>query len=1222
MSSTIRAVSARLALALGLLLPALPLGAPVARAADSPPPKTVTIPGTLQSKVGCPGDWQPNCAKTYLTYDPAADVWVGTFDLPKGEYEYKVALNDSWTENYGGKADAGGANIVLSVPEARKVTFYYDHKTHWVIDSVRYAIPIVIGTWQSKAGCKADNDPGCRVGFMSDPILSGQAAFVTTKIPPGKYEARASLNGSATDVYGGDGAKGGAALSFEVKDAGQEIYFGFDAATRKLVVNTDGAPKGSLTKSAAFWVTADTLVWGVTGSPRYTYRLHWDPEAKLALTPKGVNGGESIALEYSSAGVGSAAAKFPHLSGLSGFKLPDDARAKLPAILKSQIAVSVTDDKGKLIDITSPQLPGVLDELYAAKAAAVTLGPSIDPSGATVRVWAPTARLVQLRLFEQALGGGSAAVDMKLDSASGVWSASGDKSWIGKYYLFEVEVYSAREGKIVRNTVTDPYSVALSMNSKRSQILDLRGEDARPAGWEALKKPALASLNDSVIYELHIRDFSSIDASVPAAQRGTYLAFANPASNGMKHLKALADAGLTHVHLLPAFDIASVNEDPAQRSEPNRAALAALPPDSEAQQAELAKTLDKDAFNWGYDPYHFNAPEGSYATAGNADGAARIREFRSMIQGLNQAGLRVVMDVVYNHSSQSGTDEKSVFDKIVPGYYYRLNNEGAVERSTCCENTASENAMMEKFILDSVTLWAREHKVDGFRFDLMGHHMLANMVKVRAALDALTIAKDGVDGKKIVLYGEGWNFGEVADNKRGKNATQLNLAGTGIGSFNDRLRDAVRGGNPFDDRRLQGFATGLFTSPSKYQTGLLPAEAQRAKLLEQTDWIRLGLAGNLTRFKITRADDALKTGEQVLYTGQPAAYAGLPQENIVYVSAHDNETLFDKVQFAAPDNTTLADRIRMNNLAADIALLSQGLPFFHAGDDILRSKSMDGNSYNSGDWFNAIDWTYADNGWGRGLPLANGNKDRWPVAQSLLANKALKPSQTQIIAARDHFLDMLRLRKSSPLFRLTTADEVLARVSFLNEGAKQTPGLIVMALADDAALDPNYARILVFFNANPGALTWSNAQLPNGWKLHPILAASADSAMKQAAAQGASFTIPGRSTVVFVLPKGVSLAPAGGLAVATPAAVGGGGAGSAVPTPAPVTEGTGAAPAAATPAPKPLLPPTGGSLQQNPPESPPDYGSLLGLVVTGVLGIAALFVIRSKQDRDDQDKKP
>ncbi|MBX7214713.1 MAG: pullulanase-type alpha-1,6-glucosidase, partial [Thermoflexales bacterium] len=838
---------ARLALALTLLA-----GSPLAtaRAADpaqSNVPKVVNIPGTLQTKLGCPGEWQPDCAKTYLTYDAAADLWWGTFELPRGDYEYKVALNDTWGENYGGKADRDGPNIVLKVPEASRVSFYYDHKTHWMVDSIRYAVPFVIGDWQSKAGCKADNDAGCRVGFMSDPLLSGQAAFVTTRIPPGKYSARVALNGNASEAYGADGSKGGAPVAFEVKDAGQEIFFGYDAATHKLVVNTEGAPKGSLTKSSAYWVSPDTLVWAVTGSPKYTYTLHWDPEAKLELTPKGVVGGERLPLEYTSAGVAAAgaevAARFPHLSGLSGFRLPEDARAKLPQILKSQIAVSVTDEKGKLIDITSPQIAGVLDALYSGAAAKMALGPTLDASGVSLRVWAPTARSVGVRLFDQALGGASTSVTMTLDPASGVWTANGDRSWVGKYYLYEVEVYTPREGKIVRSTVTDPYSIGLSMNSKRSAILDLSSVETQPSGWAGLKKPALASLSDAVVYELHIRDFSAIDASVPAERRGTYLAFTDPNTAGMKHLRALAEAGLTFVHLLPTFDIASVNEDPAQRSETNRAALARLGPASDAQQAEIAKALDKDAFNWGYDPYHFNAPEGSYATPDAIDGAGRIKQFRGMVQGLNQVGLRVVMDVVYNHTSQSGTEEKSVFDKIVPGYYYRLNNEGRVERSTCCENTASENAMMGKFITDSVVFWARAHKVDGFRFDLMGHHMLANMTQVRAALDALTLEKDGVDGRKILLYGEGWNFGEVENNRRGKNAAQLNLAGSGIGSFNDRLRDAVRGGNPFDDRRLQGFATGLFTAPSAYQTSQLDLAGQRARLLEQTDWIKLGLAG-------------------------------------------------------------------------------------------------------------------------------------------------------------------------------------------------------------------------------------------------------------------------------------------------------------------------------------------------------------------------------------------
>ena len=204
-------------------------------------------------------------------------------------------------------------------------------------------------------------------------------------------------------------------------------------------------------------------------------------------------------------------------------------------------------------------------------------------------------------------------------------------------------------------------------------------------------------------------------------------------------------------------------------------------------------------------------PEGSYST--NPDGPARIVEFREMVQALNKMGLRVVMDVVYNHTNASGQNPKSVLDRIVPGYYHRLNDSGAVETSTCCSNTASEHNMMEKLMVDSVVTWAKDYKVDGFRFDLMGHHMMSNMLKVRAALDALTLAQDGVDGKSIYMYGEGWNFGEVADNARGVNATQLNLAGTGIGTFNDRSRDAVRGIGPFDSGQRAVGEAGLRQRP-------------------------------------------------------------------------------------------------------------------------------------------------------------------------------------------------------------------------------------------------------------------------------------------------------------------------------------------------------------------------------------------------------------------------
>ena len=230
------------------------------------------------------------------------------------------------------------------------------------------------------------------------------------------------------------------------------------------------------------------------------------------------------------------------------------------------------------------------------------------------------------------------------------------------------------------------------------------------------------------IYELHVRDFSASDSSVPAAQRGTYAAFTGN-GDGMKELRKLAQDGLTHVHLLPVFDMATVPERKADRVEPG-CDLASMPADSELQQACVMGSAAKDSFNWGYDPLHYTVPEGSYAS--EPDGSARIKEFRSMVGGLNGAGLRVVMDVVYNHTHAAGQDPTSVLDRIVPGYYHRLLDDGAVATSTCCANTAPEHAMMGRLVVDSIVTWAKQYKVDGFRFDLMGHHPKANILAVHA----------------------------------------------------------------------------------------------------------------------------------------------------------------------------------------------------------------------------------------------------------------------------------------------------------------------------------------------------------------------------------------------------------------------------------------------------------------------------------------------------------
>ncbi|MFC7639925.1 hypothetical protein ACFQX6_01845 [Streptosporangium lutulentum] len=312
--------------------------------------------------------------------------------------------------------------------------------------------------------------------------------------------------------------------------------------------------------------------------------------------------------------------------------------------------------------------------------------------GSTPRlsVWAPTARKVELALYSGSSGAGRTVHEMRRDDATGVWSVRGQPGWKGRYYTFLVTVYAPAAGKIVTNEVTDPYSLSLAADSVRSQLVDLSDRSLQPGGWSSLAKPEPVAQQKASIYELHVRDFSASDASVPADQRGTYAAFGGD-GNGMKELRKLAQDGLTHVHLLPVFDMATVPERRADRAEPD-CDLASMPADSELQQACVTGSAAKDSFNWGYDPSHYTVPEGSYAS--EPDGSARIKEFRSMVGGLNGAGLRVVMDVVYNHTHAAGQDPTAVLDRIVPGYYHRLLDDGAVATSTCCANTAPEHAMM------------------------------------------------------------------------------------------------------------------------------------------------------------------------------------------------------------------------------------------------------------------------------------------------------------------------------------------------------------------------------------------------------------------------------------------------------------------------------------------------------------------------------------------------
>ncbi|WP_190188560.1 pullulanase-type alpha-1,6-glucosidase [Streptomyces minutiscleroticus] len=883
--------------------------------------------------------------------------------------------------------------------------------------------------------------------------------------------------------------------ALDLKADGHEVWLVSGQEEYLLPQPAGSAAALDLTTSEAVWIDRDTLAWDGSPSAAST-QLLYARDGSIAVE-NGTLTGDAKVLRLSRSELTDAQKeKFPHLKAYTAWTVDPRDRDRVREALQGQVVAAQKAANGAVLAATGVQLAGVLDDLYDATEA--DLGPTFDRKGRpTLAVWAPTARSVSLEL-------GGRTVAMKRDGGTGVWSVTGPSSWKNKPYRYVVKVWAPTVGKIVTNKVTDPYSVALTTDSEHSLVVDLGDRSLAPSGWSDLTKPKAVPLKDAQIQELHIRDFSVEDKTSPAEHRGTYLAFTDKNSDGSEHLRKLAESGTSYVHLLPAFDIATIPERRADRATVD-CDLASYAPDSDEQQKCVAKAAAKDAYNWGYDPYHYTVPEGSYAT--DPDGTRRTVEFRQMVKALNEDGLRVVMDVVYNHTAASGQADTSVLDRIVPGYYQRLLADGSVATSTCCANTATENAMMGKLVVDSIVTWAKEYKVDGFRFDLMGHHPKANILAVREALDALTAAEDGVDGKSIILYGEGWNFGEVADDARFVQATQKNMAGTGVATFSDRARDAVRGGGPFDeDPGVQGFASGLYTDPNASSANGTPAE-QRARLLHYQDLIKVGLTGGLAGYRFTGTDGREVTGAQVDYNGAPAGYAQAPGDALAYADAHDNESLFDALAFKLPKDTSASDRARMQVLAMATAALSQGPALSQAGTDLLRSKSLDRNSYDSGDWFNAIHWDCADgNGFGRGLPPAADNEAKWPYARPLLTS--VKADCPQIEGASAAYRDLLRIRTSEGAFSLGTADRVQERLSFPLSGRDETPGVITMQLGD----------LVVVFNATPERRDQRVAALAGAdYALHPVQAAGADPVVKEAAYRTASgtFTVPARTVAVF-----------------------------------------------------------------------------------------------------------
>jgi len=544
------------------------------------------------------------------------------------------------------------------------------------------------------------------------------------------------------------------------------------------------------------------------------------------------------------------------------------------------------------------------------------------PQVSKFRVWAPTAEQVKLLLYDNGSEGAAyQVVDMKR-STDGTWKKEIDEDLKSKFYTFQIRI-----GEKWLSETPGMWVKATGINGKRAAIIDMN--TTNPEGWESDKRPPLANYSDITLYEVHVRDFS-VSANSGMKNKGKFLAFTEAGTKntageatGIDHLKEL---GISHVHLMPSYDYASIDES----------------------------RLNDNKYNWGYDPLNYNVPEGSYSTNPH-DPASRIREFKQMVQSLHKAGIRVIMDVVYNHTY---TGEESHLNLLAPGYFYRHNADSTWSNASGCGNeTASERPMMRKFIVESVVYWATEYHIDGFRFDLMGIHDIETMNAVREALNKVD--------PSIFIYGEGWTAASspLAEEKRAvkKNAKLLN----GIAVFSDDIRDALKGS--WMHAEIPGFVSGTDS-------------------LEES--VKFGIVGGIKHPQIDYS--------KPIYSKD--TYVNEPTQSINYVSCHDDMCLVDKLKESKPAGATDNELVRFNKLAQTIVYTSQGVPFIYAGEELYRNKKGVHNTYQSPDSINRIDWDFKTT-----------NKDIFTYYQGLIALRKAHPafriSKADMIQNHLQFMD-------------------------------------------------------------------------------------------------------------------------------------------------------------------------------------------------------------------------
>ena len=598
------------------------------------------------------------------------------------------------------------------------------------------------------------------------------------------------------------------------------------------------------------------------------------------------------------------------------------------------------------------------DELYKYED---ELGAIYNNRKTTFKIWAPLAESVEVIFY------GKDGYDYRSDAKEvikmkyeekGVWKLEVKGDLNGEFYNYIIK----RSG--VSKEVIDPYAKAVGVNGERGMVIDLN--QTNPIGWDTHTIPKLNSVLDAIIYEVNIRDFTiDNNSGINNEIKGKFKGFcAEQSTNkgkiktGINHLKEL---GVNVIQLLPSFDYKTIDE----------------------------RYFNEEEYNWGYDPLNYNVPEGSYST-NPYFGEVRIKEFKELIMKLHENGFKVVMDVVFNHTADT---ENSNFNKILPKYYYRENEDGSFSNGSGCGNEiASERAMVRKFILDSLKYWVEEYKIDGFRFDLMGLHDIETMKAIRKELS-----------EDIILYGEGWKAGPstLEDDILTLKENISKFGKLQVGAFSDDIRDAIKGS--VFEAESGGFINGGNGFEETIKFGVVASTAHKDI--------------NFNKLKYSKIPWAIE-----------------PYQVITYVSAHDNYTLWDKLALVKP-LFAKSDRIKMNKLAAAIILTSQGIPFIHAGDEILRTKkdrngTLVENSYKSSDYVNKFYWS---------------RKEKY-------------------IDIFNYYKKLIDLRKNHKIFKMNSAKDINDNIEFLNfeENLKN----IVAYIAYGDRINDSLGKIAVIFNGN------------------------------------------------------------------------------------------------------------------------------------------------------------